>query len=125
MNKIDYVKLPTFEKDFKKLFKKFRTLNEDFEVMKANAIEMYHLDNIAAQAVFKIEGFCGENYLSMKVKKFACKSLKGRGSKSGLRVIYVFEKPKNKITFIEIYYKSDQENEDKKRLLKFLNDKDK
>jgi hypothetical protein len=123
MTKIDYLRIPEFDKDFAKLLKRFRTLEEYFEMMKKAAIELYHLMNIETISVKKIQGFCSDEYLSMKVVKMASRSLKGRGVKSGLRVIYVFEKAKNKITFIEIYFKSDQENEDKERLKTFLSRK--
>ena len=120
MPPINYCSTPEFDKDFKRLLKRFRTLKEDFEIMKKAAIETYHLLNIQTQSIVTIQNFCGQNYLSMKVRKMACKSLKGKGVQSGLRVIYVYEPQKEKITFVEIYYKQDQENEDKERLKKLL-----
>jgi hypothetical protein len=39
-----------------------------------------------------MQNFCGQEYLSMKARRMACKSLKGKGVKSGLMVMYVFEK---------------------------------
>lgn len=53
-----------------------------------------------------------------KAKKFACKSLKGRGVKSGIRVIYAHFEAENKVELIEIYYKGDQQNEDRERIKK-------
>ncbi len=61
-----------------------------------------------------------ENPKVYKAVKFACKSLKGRGAVSGLRVIYSYDAEKDEIFLIEIYFKGDQENEDKKRILKLL-----
>jgi hypothetical protein len=46
------------------------------------------------------------------VKKIACKSLKGKGVNSGLRLIYALFKVEQKITFIEIYHKNDKDSED-------------
>jgi hypothetical protein len=117
---IRYNALPAFDKDFKKLHKRFSTLDRDFEIMKRGVIEVCHLQNIKTPAAVKIEGFCCERYLSMKVRKFSCMALKGRGSASGLRVVYVFEPENYNVTFIEIYFKSDKENEDKDRLKAFL-----
>ena len=48
----------------------------------------------------------------IKVKKIACKSLKGKGVNSGLRLIYALFKVEQKITFIEIYHKNDKDSED-------------
>ncbi len=51
-----------------------------------------------------------------KAKKFACKALKGRGANSGIRVIYAYFPENDKVDFIEIYSKSDKENEDRSRI---------
>ena len=55
-----------------------------------------------------------------KVKKIACKSLKGKGSSSGLRLIYAFCPSEDQVIFIELYYKQDKEDEDKKKIKTFL-----
>ena len=120
MKTIQYNTLPVFDKDFKKLKKKYNSLDEDFENMKLDVLEVYHLKNIPTPAVVKIEGFCSDKYDSMKVRKFSCMAMKGKGSASGIRVIYVFEEENCKVTFVEIYYKGDKENEDRERLKAFL-----
>ena len=107
-----------FEKDFKRLLKRFKTLEEDFETLKKYHIELFHNKNIPGPLL--IPGFCTNTMQSYKVKKFASRSLKNRGSNSGLRVIYVFNRELDEITFIEIYFKGDQENEDKIRLKKWI-----
>jgi len=111
--------IPEFDKDFKKLFKKFDSLDSDLEGLK-KYLKMFHANNLRAHDPVKIPTACGETYISYKVRKIACKSLKGRGNQSGLRVIYVYEPEKNKITLIEIYFKSNNENEDKARLKEFI-----
>lgn len=77
---------------------------------------------VPSKALVDIEGFCSEDYKSKKVRRFTCASLKGKGGNSGIRVIFVLELDGNdyKITFIEIYFKGDQENENRERLAKFL-----
>ena len=47
-------------------------------------------------------------------------SLKGKGAASGIRVIFVWEEEKQLVSFIEIYYKGDQENENRERLKEFI-----
>jgi mRNA-degrading endonuclease RelE of RelBE toxin-antitoxin system len=118
MQPISYSQTSEFSKDFKKLLKRFRTLEEDFENMKKSAIEVYHL--IKTNHIVRIQNYCSQDYLSKKVRKMACKSLKGKGVQSGLRVIYVFEQKENKVTFIEMYYKQNQENESRERLSAFI-----
>ncbi|MEA2104843.1 MAG: hypothetical protein U9P79_09430 [Candidatus Cloacimonadota bacterium] len=53
-----------------------------------------------------------------KARKFACRSLKGTGSRSGIRIIYAYYEKEDKIEFIEIYYKGDKDNEDRERIIK-------
>jgi mRNA-degrading endonuclease RelE of RelBE toxin-antitoxin system len=115
-----YVNHPSFDKDFKKLLKRFRTLESDFQTLKTYAIDPLHLSGAAIPGILPIKGLCGETYNSYKIRKFACRELKGSGSNSGLRVIYVHHTDTQTITFIEIYFKGDQENEDRARLQAFI-----
>ena len=117
---IEYNTIPEFDKDFKKLEKRFRTLSQDFETMKKAVIETHYLKKVPTNAFVPIEGLCSENYQSLKIRKFACKSLKNFGNQSGIRVIFVYKPKAMKVTFIEIYFKGDKENEDRERLKEFL-----
>ena len=119
---IKYSSIPEFEKDFKKLEKRYRTLSDDFENMKKNLLEVHYVKGspLPPNTIVDIEGLCGETYKSKKVRKFACKSLKNLGNRSGIRVIFVLEPDDIKITFIEIYHKSDHDIENKERLKNFI-----
>lgn len=119
---INYNTIPEFEKDFKKLEKRYRTLGADFEGMKKNLLEAHYLKGapLPSNSVVDIEGMCGEDYRSKKVRKFACKSLRNLGNRSSIRVVFVIEEEELKITFIEIYHKSDKEIENKERLKQYL-----
>ena len=57
-----------------------------------------------------------------KARKFTCKSLKGRGSYSGIRIIYAYFKDDDRIELVERYFKGDKENEDRQRILKYYSD---
>lgn len=118
---INYGQTEEFQKDFKKLLKKYRSLKEDLELAKIAAIELFHLKKNNNLSVFPIPGFCTEEQLVCKIKKFACKALKGRGSKSGIRIIYAFHVKSLKVDFIEIYFKTDQEIENRERIKQYLN----
>ncbi len=118
--KIKYNRLDIFQKDLKRLLKKYRTLEEDLETAKRDAIELYHLKRIDNESVVPMPGFCTEKIQICKIKKFACRSLKGRGSKSGIRVIYAFYYQNLKVDFIEIYFKGEKENEDRERIRAYL-----
>ena len=118
--KIEYSAIDSFQKDLKHLLKKYQTLEEDLETAKRDAIELYHLKRVNNQSIFPIQGFCTETIQICKIKKFACKALKGRGSKSGIRVVYAFHCQSCKVEFIEIYFKGNKENEDKDRIKEYL-----
>jgi hypothetical protein len=117
--KINYESTEEFKKDLKRL-KRFSTLLGDLETVKKNAIELFHVRKINNQSCFPIPGFCYETVWIVKIKKFASRSLKGRGVKSGLRLIYAFFSKILKVVFIEIYYKGDKAAEDRGRIENFL-----
>jgi len=105
--------LEEFKKDLKKLLKTYRTLNDDLDVVK-KVLEIapherppfsFRIDNLSLVTCV------------IKIKKIACKALKGRGVNTGLRLIYAYFEEEQKITFIELYHKSEKENEDRQRIL--------
>ena len=105
--------LAGFKKDLKTLLKKHRSLNDDLEVVK-KVLDI--MPDVRPPFSFRIDDLGLETCI-MKVKKIACKSLKGRGVNSGLRLIYAHFKEDQKITFIELYHKNDKENEDRRRII--------
>ncbi len=111
--------LPEFEKDIKKLLKRFKTLEDDLEIFIKNELNLYHKLKIDNKGVFQVPGLKIEIPKIYKAKKFACRSLKGKGVQSGIRVIYAYFEEQDSIELIEIYYKGDKENEDRERILKY------
>jgi mRNA-degrading endonuclease YafQ of YafQ-DinJ toxin-antitoxin module len=110
--------LAEFDRDFKKLTKKFRTLDEDLSTFIVNQLKLTHKLNIDNKGVVRISDL-GIDYPHIyKAKKFSCKSLKGKGAASGIRVIYAHFEKEDIIEFVEIYYKGNKENEDRERILK-------
>jgi hypothetical protein len=107
-----FAELTDFKKDLKNLLKKYRTLNEDLDVVK-RVLEV--TPDERPPFSFRIDNL-GLETCVIKVKKIACKSLKGRGVNSGLRLIYAHFPDEKKIIFIELYHKNDKVNEDKKRI---------
>lgn len=114
---IKYDETTEFKKDLKKLLKRFCSLEEDLETAKKAVIELRHLKNINNSATFEIPGFNSDNNTFWKIKKFACKSLKGRGVMSGIRVIYRWREQERAVLFLEIYFKGDQKNESRDRII--------
>jgi hypothetical protein len=108
--------LEAYKKDLKNLLKKYRTLNDDMKVVKQVLQVMpderppfsYIIDNLGIETCV------------IKVKKIACKSLKGRGVNSGLRLIYAHFPDEQRIVFVELYHKNDKACEDRERILKYF-----
>lgn len=112
-------RLPEFEKDMRKLLKRFKTLEDDLEIFIKNELNLYHKIRIDNKGVFQVPGLKIESPKIYKAKKFACRSLKGKGVQSGIRVIYAYFEEQDRIELIEIYHKGDKENEDRERILKY------
>jgi hypothetical protein len=105
--------LPEFSKDLKTLLKRYRTLNDDLGEVKTILRKKpeerppfsFRIDNLGIETCV------------IKIKKIACKALKGRGVNSGLRLVYAHFPADQRIVFIELYHKNDKENEDRQRIL--------
>lgn len=111
-----FYELTEFKKDLKNLLEKYRTLNDDLDIVKrvllVNPDERppfsFRIDNLGLQTCI------------IKVRKMACRALKGKGVNSGLRLIYAYFPLEQNIIFIELYHKNDKENEDKQRILNYF-----
>lgn len=109
---MEFDELREFKNDLKYLLKKYRTLHDDLSEVKT--ILKMRPDERPPFS-FRISNLGLETCI-IKVKKIACKALKGKGVNSGLRLIYAWFPEEQKIAFIELYHKNDKENEDKKRI---------
>jgi hypothetical protein len=110
--------LPEFERDLKQLVKKFRSLPEDLETLISTSLNLYHKLNRKHNGIERIPDLGIEYPEIYKVRKFVCKALKGKGAMSGIRVIYAHYPDKDLVEFVEMYFKADQENEDRARILR-------
>lgn len=107
---MNYNELPEFSKEFKRFFKKYRSLSEDIKEFK-RVVEIAPLGNSKHFTIITRN----EQYVIVKVRLF-CRYLKG----SSLRLIYAFHYEDHKMDFIEIYFKGENENEDKDRIKRYL-----
>lgn len=95
-----------FQRDFKKLSKKYKSLDNDLAEFKKILKELplgigKHFNVITQTEILHI----------VKARLF-CRYLKG----SSLRIIYSYFKQKQRIEFIELYSKNNKESEDEKRI---------
>ena len=104
-----------FQKDFKNLSKKFRSLESDL-------LEFKKVLNEAPLGIGKHFNVITKTSSVYIVKaRFFCQSLK----KKNLRVIYSYIENHQTIElvgieFIELYFKGDKENEDRERIKEYL-----
>lgn len=106
---MEYSQLDEFVKEFKKLLKKYRTLDEDFTLFKERILS-YRENGNGKFLFWRPPGIVRISNLGIetevyKVKHFTCKALKGKGSRSGIRIVYSYFPDKDKVEFVEIYYK--------------------
>ena len=112
-------KLTEFEKDFKKLKKRFKTLDDDITTFINRQLKLTHKLGIDNKGVVHVSGLGIDIPKIYKARKFACKALKGRGGMSGIRIISAYYEQEDVIEFVEIYFKADKANEDKNRIIKY------
>jgi len=113
-----FKEVPEFAKDVKKLSKKYRHFDKDFERFK-KALNASLPDHPAGAT--RIAGL-GHSIKApiYKVRKFRSLDFKGRGAKSGFRIIYACVPGDDCITFIEAYHKNKQQNENRDRIYEYF-----
>lgn len=115
-----------FQKDLKKLSKKFRSLEKDIHTFVTDQLYPFHKQGVDNAGLFQISNLGFETPSVYKAKKVACKALKDMGSRNGIRVIYTYLPDQDEVLFLEIYHKGDKANENKERIkhvLKFNSNK--
>ena len=116
---LDFLLLKDFQRDLDKLG--FASLPKDLETLKS----YLRVDPRGRKP--KVErcsglGQCVEVEI-YKVREFRCKDMRGKGARSGIRIIYAYipeDKVNDKVIFIEMYSKSKKDNFDKKRILQYF-----
>ena len=115
ITKMNFESTIEFQKDFKKLSKKFRSLDDDL-------IEFKKVLNEAPLGIGKHFNIITRiNHIHIIKARFFCKSLK----KKDLRIIYAYIENHQiiemiGIEFIEIYFKGEKENEGGDRIKEYL-----
>lgn len=101
-----------FEKDLKKLQKKYQSITQDFEILKTVIIGNPTGED-ASKHWNEISGISGkdQNIKFFKVRMM-CRSLRG----SDFRVIYLYNGDSIELLFIEVYFKGSKTIEDRTRL---------
>lgn len=96
-----------FNKEFKKLSKKYPSLERDLEILERVIEKFPYGENSRHCNVLRKEG---ERFICKR--RMMCRSVRG----SEFRVIYHYDGESIELHYIEIYYKGNKESEDKNRI---------
>lgn len=107
---------PEFDRDLKQLLKRYRSLEDDLTVFINTQLVLLHKQKIDNRGIVLINNLGIKEPKIFKAVKFACKSIHGRGAASGIRLTYAYFEETDHIEFIQIYFKADDENEDRERI---------
>jgi len=102
--------LPQFTKELKHLTKKYKSLPKDLKEF-CNVVSVIPIGNSKHFNVITKTKF----FYIIKSRLF-CRYLKG----SSMRIVYSYFEKEQRIEFIEIYIKSNKENEDRERIKEYL-----
>lgn len=105
-----FSQLPEFEKELKKLAKKYPSIESDIEDIKP--VILTSPTGIGKN--FTIISI--ENDIKIIKVKIHCESLRSRT----IRLIYAYHKDKIEFMYIEVYFKGDKESENRERITQYL-----
>jgi mRNA-degrading endonuclease RelE of RelBE toxin-antitoxin system len=107
-----FEELDEFRKDLRQLLKKYHTLKDDLAVVK-KVLEV----NASERPPFSFRlNDVGVSVCLIKIKNMACRSMKGDGVNSGLRLLYAWLEKEQKVVFIELYHKNEKAKENLQRV---------
>ena len=109
-------RLSEFDRDIRKLRKRYRTIEEDLTILIDTLLFAFHKLPMKVDGVHRINDLGHVRLPVYKAKKFSCQSIKGKGVRTGLRLIYAFDDDNDSIELIEIFIKADQKTEDRDRI---------
>ena len=111
---MNFDEVPEFKKELKQLGKKYKSLPEDLrEFCKVVSVEP--LGNSKHFHIIT-KGKAQTEPLFIVKARLSCRYLKG----SSLRIVYCYFEQEQRIEFIELYHKSDKENENRARIDNYL-----
>lgn len=105
-----FKQLPEFEKELKKLSKKYQTLHQDLKTLE----KVLNSQPTGIGKNFTILHY-SEEVILVKTR-LACKSLRDRS----MRVIYAYHNQTVTFVYIELYFKGNKESEDAGRIAEYL-----
>ena len=105
-----FKRLPEFEREFKKLSKKYKSLEEDLKNLES-VLEIYPT---GIGKNFTVTHY--EDTVKIVKTRLVCRSLRDRS----MRVVYAYHNSILEFMYIELYFKGDKENEDRDGIKEYL-----
>ena len=106
----NFIQLPEFKKELKRLSKKYPSLKGDIEDVKPILLSQ------PCGIGKNFTNVCSFEKVKIVKARIHCESLRKRA----IRLIYSYRENEIKFIFIELYFKGEKENEDKERIVKYL-----
>jgi hypothetical protein len=117
-------RLPEFAGDLKRLKKRYQSLDEDLAILIKALHVWLCLQGKAGQSYddgyVLMSGYATEGCFLYKVKHMTCRALKGKGNRTGLRVIFAYWPGSDTFELIQLYFKADNESEDQQRVKDYV-----
>ena len=115
---MNFNELPSFIRDVNNLRKKFRSIRDDLNTLK----ELLDTEPRGfIPGIIRIANTGHKDIEVYKVKHFRCSTLKGKGAKSGIRIIYIYEEENDRIVFIQAYYHKKADTDyNKRRITEYI-----
>lgn len=120
------LRTPGFESDLKQLKKRYQSPDGDIDILTKALFSWFCVEQKAGQS-------CNDNFVLMsgyapphgdcflyKVRHMACRAMKGKGNRTGLRVIVAYWPGSDTCEFLQIYLKSDSALENQNRIRNYL-----
>ncbi len=109
---MDFSESDEFKREYKKLAKKYSTLEQDLEVVK-KAIKATPVGNGSKHWIILKQNTEEKYIIKMRMM---CRAVKG----SQFRLIYYYDGQIVEVLFIEIYFKGNKEKEDRERIEEYF-----
>lgn len=117
---MNFEQTPEFEKDVKRLAKKWRSLPNDIIDVQLTIAEVYNDNELFAQKFFNgkraTKLMVTEKYEVVKMRL----DVESLGRSDKVRVVFVAVKAGNEVRFIELYAKNEKSREDQARIKKYI-----
>lgn len=123
---MNFEQTPEFQKDLKRLSKKWRSLIRDIEFVKPKIQSLYVAREDIDINQYRADLFATKKATVLTTSSDGVEVVKMRldvadlGSNSKIRIVFVAIKTDNEMLFVELYAKNEKPREDQSRIRKYL-----